>query len=53
MEHGDPILNKNKGKLVKNHKSESMKAYPKYCESTYGIDHLKIGEATHDWDDSQ
>ena len=48
MEHGDPILNKNKGKLVKNHKSESMKAYPKYCESTYGIDHLKIGEATHD-----
>ena len=35
-------------KLVKKRKSESAKADPKDCENTYGIDCLKIGEATHD-----
>ena len=36
---------------MKKRKIESAMAYPKYCENTYSIDHLKIGEATHDLDD--
>ena len=40
-------------KLVKKRKSESAKADPKDCENYYGIDHLKIGEDTHDLDYSK
>ena len=54
MEHSDPIPNKKKKKkLVKKYKSESAKAVPKDCENSYGVYHLKIGEATHDLDDSK
>ena len=34
-----------------NCKSESAKKYPEGVENTYGIDHLKIAEATHVSDD--
>ena len=47
MEHGDPITKKKKEKLVKNLNIESAKADSKYFENTYGIDHIKIVEATH------
>ena len=53
MEHSDPIPKKKKEKLVKKRKSESAKADPKDCENTYGIEHFKIGEATHDSNDSK
>ena len=39
--------------MAKKRKSESAKADPEDCENTYGIDHLKIGEANHDLDDSK
>ena len=39
---------KRRKKKVKNYNSESAKAYPKDYADTYGIDHIKIGEATHD-----
>ena len=54
MEHGDPIPKKKREKkLVKKRKSESAKVDPKDCENTYGIDHHKIGEASHYLDDSE
>ena len=53
MEHSDTITKKRKEKLAKRRNSESAKLDPEDCENTYGIDHLKIGEATHDLDDSK
>ena len=53
MEHGGSNPKKKKEKLTKKHKSASAKADPKDCENTYGIDHLKIGEANHDSDDPE
>ena len=54
MEHDDPITNKTRwGGLDKTCKSESAKADPEDVVNTYGIDHLKIGEAKHDSDDSK
>ena len=44
---------KKKIKLAKKRKSESAMADPEDCENTDGIDHLKIGEAKHDSDDSE
>ena len=56
MENGDPINNKKKGGRVvvaTKHNNESAKVYPEDCDNIYGIDHLKIGEAKHDLDDSK
>ena len=54
MDHSDPIPKKDKGKkLIKKQNSESANSDPKDCENNYGIDHLIIGEATHDSDDSE
>ena len=50
MEHDDPIPKKNKGGVAKKRKSGSAKADPEDFGNTYGIDHLKIGEAKHDSD---
>ena len=44
---------KRRFKIVKKSNSESTKADPKDWENTYGIDHLKIGEATPNSDDSK
>ena len=46
-----PFSRKRRLKLVKKRKSESAKADSKDFENNYGIDHLKIGEATHNLDD--
>ena len=39
--------------MAKNSKSESVKAYPEDVGNTYGIDHLKIGEAKHGSNESK
>ena len=44
---------KRREKLAKNCKSESAKSDPEDVGNTYGIYHLKIGEAKHDSDDSK
>ena len=44
--------NPKKGRAGKR-KSDSATADPEDCENTYGIDHLEIGEAKHDLDDSK
>ena len=46
-----PSPRKRREKLTINCKSESAKKYPEGVENTYGIDHLKIAEATHVSDD--
>ena len=53
MEHVDPIPREKKEKLAKTRKTESAKAEPEDFGNTYGIDHLKIGEAKHDSDESE
>ena len=40
-------------KLAKTHKTEIAKVEPEDFGNTYGIEHLKIGEAKHDLDDSK
>ena len=44
---------KRRGEMAKNSKSESVKAYPEDVVNTYGIDHLKIGEAKHGSNESK
>ena len=52
MEHDATITEKKKErKLTKKRKSESAKADPAGMDNTYGIDHLTIGESSHDSDD--
>ena len=42
-----------RGQTSQKRKSEIAKVDIKDCENTYGIDHLKIGDATHDYDYSE
>ena len=53
MEHGDTIPKKNRKKIAKKRKSEISEADPEDCENNYVTDYLKIGEANHDFDDSE
>ena len=47
------FLRKIRGELGKKYKSESAKSDPEDIGNTYGIDHLKIGEANHNLDGSK
>ena len=50
MEHGDPIPKKNKGKTSQKPQEWKRQDKTKRLWKTYGIEHLKIGEATHNSD---
>ena len=53
MQHDDPTPKIKKGGVAKKRKSEIAKADPEDFGNTYGIDHIKIGEAKHDSGDSK
>ena len=51
--HDDPIHKEKKGKqLIEKCKSKSAKSDPSEIGRTYGIDHLNLGESTHNLDNN-